>query len=287
MVSAEDNPTQILRMLRYEVDPEYIPTLGMQVVLGRNLSRRFSSDTTAAILNETAIRVLGWEKNPLGRTLTNSDNESHRVTFRVVGVVKDFHFKSLHEPISALVMTLGSTSGTVIVKAKATDLTGLLASMKAQWHTFAPEESFSYSFMDERFTQTYEAEKRLGRILYIFAGLTIFVACLGLFGLAKFTAEQRTKEVGIRKVLGASVASIVALLSKDFLKLVVVANLVAWPLAWWAMHAWLQDFAYRITLSWWAFALVGFTSLLIALTTVSVQATRSAITNPIKNLKVT
>ncbi|WP_324678496.1 ABC transporter permease [Hymenobacter sp. GOD-10R] len=286
LASGDDNPTQILRMLRYEVDPEYIPTLGMKVIMGRNLSRRFSSDTAAAILNETAVRVFGWEKNPLGRTLTNSSNEGHRSTFRVVGVVKDFHFKSLHEPISALVMTLGTASGTVIVKAKATDLTGLLASMKAQWHTFAPEEPFSYSFLDERFTQTYEAEKRLGRILYIFAGLTIFVACLGLFGLATFTAEQRTKEIGIRKVLGASVTSIVALLSKDFLKLVLVANVVAWPLAWWGMHTWLQDFAYRISLNWWTFALVGVTTLLIALATVSVQAARAGTTNPIKNLRV-
>ncbi|OUJ71856.1 ABC transporter permease [Hymenobacter crusticola] len=286
LVSTEDDPTQVLRVLRYEVDSQYVPTLGMQLLVGRNFSKRFSSDTAAAILNETAVRVFGWAKNPLGRTLTNSDNQGHKRTFRVVGVVKDFHFKSLHEPISALVMTLGAASGTVIVKAKGADLPGLLASMKAQWSRFSPEEPFTYSFLDERFTQTYEAERRLGRILYIFAGFTIFVACLGLFGLATFTAEQRTKEIGIRKVLGASVTSIVALLSKDFLKLVLLANVVAWPLAWWAMHTWLQDFAYRITLSWWLFGAVGVVALLIALITVSVQAVRAAKADPVRNLRV-
>ncbi|HEX8350998.1 MAG TPA: FtsX-like permease family protein, partial [Hymenobacter sp.] len=286
LLSTDDNPTQLLKVLRYEVDPQYIPTLGIQLIAGRNFSKRYSTDSTAVILNETAAKTFGWDKNDLGHTLSNSDNQGHKVTYHIIGVIKDFHFKSLHEPISPLIMTLSNTSGAVIVKAKASDLASLVASLKEQWIQFSPEEPFTYSFLDERFMQTYEVEKRLSRILYIFAALTIFVACLGLFGLATFMAEQRTKEIGIRKVLGASVGNIVSLLSKDFLKLVLVANLVAWPLAWWTMHRWLQDFAYRISLNWWVFALAGIVALFIALVTVSVQAVRTATTNPIQNLRV-
>ena len=286
LVSTDDNPSQLLKVLRYEVDPQYLPTLGIQLTTGRNFSARHSTDSTAVILNETAAKTFGWDKNDLSHTISNSDNQGRKVTYRVIGVIKDFHFKSLHEPITPLVMTLANSSGAVIVKVKGADVAGLVASLKEQWMKFSPEEPFSYSFLDERFMQTYEAERRLGRILYLFAGLTVLVACLGLFGLATFTAEQRTKEIGIRKVLGASVTNIVSLLSKDFLKLVVVANVVAWPLAWWAMHRWLQDFAYRINVSWWVFVLVGAVALLIALVTVSVQAVRAAAANPIKNLRV-
>lgn len=286
LVSTDDNPSQLLKVLRYEVDPQYLPTLGIQLTTGRNFSARHSTDSTAVILNETAAKTFGWDKNDLNHSISNSDNQGRKVNYRVIGVIKDFHFKSLHEPITPLVMTLANSSGAVIVKVKGADLAGLVASLKEQWTKFSPEEPFSYSFLDERFMQTYEAERNLGRILYLFAGLTVLVACLGLFGLATFTAEQRTKEIGIRKVLGASVTNIVSLLSKDFLKLVVVANVVAWPLAWWAMHRWLQDFAYRINVSWWVFVLVGAVALLIALVTVSVQAVRAAAANPIKNLRV-
>ncbi|QDA58727.1 ABC transporter permease [Hymenobacter jejuensis] len=284
-VSTDDNPSQLTKTLRYEVDPQYIPTLGIRLAAGRNFSKAFSTDTAAVILNEMAARTFGWGKNALGHTLSRSDNQGKKRTFRVIGVIRDFHFKSLHEPISPLLMTLGDNSGSVIAKVKTQDIAGLLASLKLQWSKFSPEEPFSYSFMDERFMQTYEAERKIGRILYLFAGLTIFVACLGLFGLATFTAEQRTKEIGIRKVLGASVTNIVGLLSCDFLRLVLIANLVAWPLAWWAMTKWLQDFAYRVSIGWWVFALAGVAALLIALLTVSVQAMRAAIANPVKSLR--
>ncbi|MBC6989062.1 ABC transporter permease [Hymenobacter sp. BT491] len=284
-VSTDDNPAQLTKTLRYEVDPQYIPTLGIRLAAGRNFSKAFSTDTAAVILNEMAARTFGWGKNALGHTLSRSDNQGKKRTFRVIGVIRDFHFKSLHEPISPLLMTLGDNSGSVIAKVKTQDIAGLLASLKKQWSSFVPEEPFLYSFMDERFMQTYEAERKIGRILYIFAGLTIFVACLGLFGLATFTAEQRTKEIGIRKVLGASVTNIVGLLSRDFLRLVLIANLVAWPLAWWAINKWLQDFAYRVSIGWWVFALAGVAALLIALLTVSVQATRAAIANPVKSLR--
>ncbi|UOG73041.1 ABC transporter permease [Hymenobacter tibetensis] len=285
LVSLDNDASRLMKTLRYEVDDHYIPTLGMQLVTGRNFSKRFSSDSVGIILNETAVRAFGWEKNPLDHVLSQSDNQGHKTTYRVIGVVKDFHFKSLHEPISPLVMTLGSNSGSVIVKAKTTDMAGLVASLKERWSAFSTEEPFTYSFLDERLAQTYDTERKTGRILYIFAALTVFVAYLGLFGLATFTAEQRTREIGIRKVLGASVTNIVGMLSKEFLKLVLVANLVAWPLAWLIMNNWLQNFAYRITIGWWIFAAAGLAALLVALVTVSMKAMHAATSNPIKNLR--
>ncbi|QMU26725.1 ABC transporter permease [Adhaeribacter radiodurans] len=285
MVSPEDNPAQFMKALRYEVDERYIPTLGMQVIAGRNFSKEFATDSTGIILNETAAKALGWTNNPLGQKVTHSDNEGKKVTYRVIGIVKDFHFKSLHEPISPLAMTLGNNSGTLIVKVKTQDIAGLLATAKNNWNQLTAEEPLNYAFLDERFHQTYQAEQKIGQVLGIFAGLTIFVACLGLFGLATFTAEQRTKEIGIRKVLGASVTNIIGLLSKDFLKLVLLANLIAWPLAGWLMHRWLQDFAYRINLGWWVFALAGVMALVIALFTVSFQAIKAAVANPVNSLR--
>jgi len=284
-VYPDDNTAQLIKTLRYDVDEQYIPTLGMKLAVGRNFSKDFATDSAGIILNEKAADVFGWGKNALGHTLTYANNEGLKSTYRVIGIVKNFHFKSLHEPISPLVMTLGNTSGSLIVKVKTPDITGLLATSKNLWNQLTAEEPFSYDFLDDRFKQTYQAEQKIGRVLAIFAGLTILVACLGLFGLATFTAEQRTKEIGIRKVLGASVTGIVAMLSKDFLKLVLLANLIAWPLAWWGMHQWLQDFAYHINLSWWIFGLAGVTAILIALITISFQAIKAAIANPVKSLR--
>ncbi|MBC7923675.1 MAG: ABC transporter permease, partial [Ferruginibacter sp.] len=283
-VEAEDNPSQLVKTLRYGVDHHYIPTLGMQLVAGRNFSE-LATDSTGIIINETAARTFGWAKNALDHTLTNADNQGKKTAYRVIGVVKDFHFRSLHERIAPLVMVLGGNSGALIVKVKAKDTADLLNATKNQWTQFTAEEPFTYAFLDERFEATYRSEQKAGQVVALFAGLTIFVAGLGLFGLATFTAEQRTKEIGIRKVLGASVTNIVGLLSKDFLKLVVMANLIAWPLAWWAMRRWLQDFAYRIDIEWWTFALAGTIALLIALITVSSQAIKAALASPVKSLR--
>jgi putative ABC transport system permease protein len=162
---------------------------------------------------------------------------------------------------------------------------GLLKTMGKEWTALTSELPFDYSFLDDRFKQAYETEQKTGLILGIFAGLTIFVACLGLFGLAMFTAEQRTREIGIRKVLGASVSGVASLLSRDFLRLVFLANLIAWPLAWWAMNKWLQDFAYRIRISWWVFAVAGMLALAIAVITISFQAIKAAMANPVKSLR--
>ena len=284
-VYPENSSTQLVKTLRYDVDYNYIPTLGMQMVAGRNFSKSYGTDSTGVILNETAARTLGWRKNALGHTISRTDNQGSKTTYRIIGVVKDFHFKSMHERISPLVMVLGHNSGTVIVKIKTKDISGLLASLKTQWNQLTADAPFTYSFLDERFNNTYISEQKIGRILGIFAGLTIFVACLGLFGLAMFTAEQRTKEIGVRKVLGASVGSIVGLLSKDFLKLVVIAIALASPVAWYAMNKWLQDFAYKIDISWWMFALAGLLAIGIALLTVSFQSVKAALTNPVKSLR--
>jgi putative ABC transport system permease protein len=199
-------------------------------------------------------------------------------------VVKDFNFKSLHEPITPLLMVLHPESG-LIVKVKTVDISGLLSSIKQQWEKFNTEEPFTYTFMDELYNKTYSAEQKTGRILNIFAVLTILVACLGLFGLATFTAEQRTKEIGIRKVLGASVTQVTNMLSKDFIKLVLISCIIAFPISYWAMYKWLQDFAYRINISWTVFVLAALAASTIALLTVSFQAIKAAMANPVKSLR--
>ena len=181
-------------------------------------------------------------------------------------------------------MTLKPESG-LIFKIKGTDVSGLLAAMRNKWDAFNAGEPFTYAFMDELYNKTYAAEQKTGTILNIFTLLTVFVACLGLFGLATYTAEQRTKEIGIRKVLGATVAEVTGMLSKEFIKLVLIASLVAFPVAWWAMNEWLQSFAYRINISWWVLLVAGLAALSIALLTVSFQAIKAALMNPAKSLR--
>jgi putative ABC transport system permease protein len=282
----ETRSTELIKSLRYDVDYDYIPTLGMKIVQGRNFSKQYGTDSAAIIINQTAARLMGWEVNALNRTVSHTDSDSgKKLTYAVIGVVEDFHFRSFHEPITPLVMILGKGSGTMIAKIKTQDIPSLISSLEKKWNAFKPDLPFSYSFLDDRFNETYKAEQKTGQILGLFAGLTIFVACLGLFGLATFTAEQRTKEIGVRKVLGASVAGIVALLSRDFLKLVAIALVLAAPLAWWLMDQWLQDFAYRASISWWMFALAGILSAAIALFTVSFQSIKAALMNPVKSLR--
>ncbi len=279
---------QMTRLTFFGIDPHYVPTLGIRVVAGRNFSAQFPSDSLAVLINETTARLFGWHRNAIGQTLISpampgSGNRAR--TFRVVGVVQDFHFRSLHERIAPAVMMLSDNVGAIIIKTRASNVTGLLASLKQRWTAFGTGEPFTYSFLDESYQAMYGAERNTGRILALFAALTIFVACLGLFGLATFTAEQRTKEIGVRKVLGASVASIVTLLSEDFLKLVLIAIVIASPLAYYAMHRWLQDFAYRINIEWWVFALAGLLAVGIALLTVSFQSVKAALMNPVTSLR--
>jgi putative ABC transport system permease protein len=283
-VYPDNRSQQMIKTLRYEVDDRYIPTLGMQMASGRNFSKEFGMDSSAVILNETAAVALGWKKGAEGQMISNIENGVER-SWHVIGVVKDFHFRSLHERIAPLVMVLGTGGGNLIVRTKGRNIAGLLATMKKEWDDLRGAVPFSYSFLDDRFNDTYRAEQKTGIILGIFAGLTIFVACLGLFGLATFTAEQRTKEIGIRKVLGASVAGIVSLLARDFLKLVCIAILIAGPVAWWVMNKWLEDFAYRVKIGGWVFVFAAGAAVFITLATISFRAVRAAIANPVKSLK--
>lgn len=282
----EGHDNQIMKTVEYHVDENYIPTFGMQMAAGRNFSKDFPTDSLGMIINESAAKAFGWGTlNAVGKTIIrqNSDKGTN-IPFHVIGVVKDFNFRSLHEAISPLLMTLQPEGG-LIFKIKTTDVAGLLATMKKQWDSYNTDEPFTYSFMDDLFNKTYSAEQKTGTILNIFSVLIILVASLGLFGLATYTAEQRTKEIGIRKVLGASVSQVTQMLSRDFVKLVLIASLIAFPAAWWAMNKWLQSFAYRINISWWMFVVAGVTALLIALITVSFQAVKAAMANPVKSLR--
>jgi len=284
-VFADNNSSQLVKTLRYEVDEMYLPTLGINLAAGRNFSKEFGTDSSGIIINETAAKAFGWNENALGHTLSHSDKHGVNDVYHVVGIVKDFHFRSLHERISPLVMVLQKNYGALIVKAKGRDITGLLATMKKEWTALHAEIPFSYSFLDDRFNNMYAGEQKTGIILAIFAGLTIFVACLGLFGLVTFMAEQRTKEIGIRKVLGASVTGVVKLLSRDFIKLVLIAFVIAAPIAWFIMNKWLQDFAYRINISWWVFVVAAIFAIVITLITISFRAIRAAVANPVESLR--
>lgn len=282
LVYPEDNEAQLMRTLQYGIDDQYIPTLGMKIVEGRNFTKEFASDSAGIIINEAAAKAFGWGTNAVGHRITCQIG--FKKVYKVIGVVQDFHFKSLHETISPLLMVLENNGG-LIIKVKTRDVSGLLSAMKTRWAAFGVDEPFEYAFMDELFAKTYISEQKTGTILSLFAGLTIFIACLGLFGLATFTAEQRTKEIGVRKVLGANVGQIIGLLSKDFLKLIVIACVVAFPLGYWGMNQWLQDFAYRIEISAWIFVLAGIAAIAIALLTVSFQSIKAALMNPVKSLK--
>ena len=282
----EGQNAKLTRLTYFGVDEQYLPTLGIQLAAGRGFSADFPSDSAAVLLNEAAARFFGWGRQAVGRTLTTPGAQGGAdKTYRVVGVVKDFHTRSLHEPIAPMAMLLGGNSGAILVKTRRADVAGLLASVKTKWDALGTGEPFQYAFLDEASQAMYRAEQTTGRVLLVFAGLTIFIACLGLFGLATFTAEQRTKEIGVRKVLGASVAGLVALLARDFLKPVFVALLLAAPVAWYAMNRWLEDFAYRVELEWWVFAGAGLLAVAIALLTVGFQSVKAALVNPVESLR--
>ena len=270
----------------WSVDEDYLNTLDIKVVSGRNFSTQLHTDSSAVIINETAARLLG-QKSPLNKPLYRfMDNTGKNVKrYAIVGVVKDFHFSSLRDNISPVTLYLENNYDALSIKINTKNLPALLAQIKNKWNSLAPNQHFAYSFMDQDFEATYRSEQRIGKILMIFTSLAIAIACLGLFGLAAYAAEQRTKEIGIRKVLGADVTVIVAMLSKDFIKLVLIAILISSPLAWFFMQKWLQGFAYRVNFQWWIIALAGAGAILIAFITISFQSVKSALANPIKSLK--
>ncbi|MES2647238.1 MAG: ABC transporter permease [Bacteroidota bacterium] len=266
------------------VDENYIPTLSMKMKEGRNFSKDFPSDSSGIILNEAAVKLLGF-KEPLKEKMYIPDDDRNPFAFHVVGVVKDFNFSSMHDKVGPMVIQLGPNTGSISVKINSKNIPALIKGIESKWTSMAPSQPFSYTFMDADFNNVYKAEQRTGKLFIIFSVFAIFIGCLGLFGLVSYAAEQRTKEIGIRKVLGAKVTGIVAMLSRDFAKLVLIAALIAFPVAWWAMNKWLQSFAYRIDISLWVFVIAGSIAIIIALVTVSFQAIKAAIANPIKSLK--
>jgi putative ABC transport system permease protein len=265
------------------VDYSFIPTYGINMVAGRNFSNDFATDSSGYIINEKAVAALGW-KSPaeaIDRELIYGGQKG-----KIIGVVKDFHFESLHQEIVPLVFfTNPNFLFGISIKLSGNNVASSIASVENVWKKYLPETPFAYNFVDAQFGQLYEAEQRQERIFTSFSFIAIFIACLGLFGLSAFTISQRVKEIGIRKVLGADVQTIVLLLSKDFLKLVIVAAIIAFPVAWFAMHQWLNDFAYRISIPWWIFLFAGIVSAIIAFITISFQEIKAALANPVKNLR--
>jgi putative ABC transport system permease protein len=266
------------------VDENYIPALGMQIEKGRNFSPDYKTDSTGIILNETAAKMLGL-KEPLTAQLYRPTENYRSTAFHVIGIVKDFNFSTMHEKVGPLVMELGNYGRNMAIRINTKNMPSLINQIKNKWNSMAPGVPFSYTFMDNDFNNLYHAEQQTGKLFITFAAFAIFIACLGLFGLVTYAAEQRTKEIGIRKVLGAGVGRIVAMLSKEFVRLVLFASLIGFPLAWWAMDQWLQSFAYRINISWWVFLIAGCTIMIIALVTISLQTIKAAIANPVKSLR--
>ncbi|RAJ97622.1 putative ABC transport system permease protein [Larkinella arboricola] len=273
---------------KFLIDEDYLKTLEIKLLAGRNFSESFKSDLWEAVLiNETLVKQLGWKK-PIGKRVKYFiDAEKNTAEARVVGVVKDFHIYSLQHKIEPLVlqMPVPADKDNVYLRIQPDKVTEALGHIRSVYRTFDPASTPEFHFLDENFSRQYQAERKQGQILLTFTVLAVFIACLGLFGLAAFAAEQRTKEIGVRKVLGASVASIVALLSRDFLKLVAVAIVLATPIAWYVMSQWLQSFEYRLDPAWWVFALAGLVSIFVALLTVCFQGIRAALANPVKSLR--
>ncbi|MVM29123.1 FtsX-like permease family protein [Spirosoma sp. HMF4905] len=269
----------------YFVDEDYLPTLGMSLALGRNFSKAFPSDSSAVLINEAAVRAYGF-KTPIGQQLsiTGDGSEGSKRTYTVVGVVKDFHFESMHQRIAPLVMFYGGDNSQLALRIQTDDVPRLLTTIEKRWKA-ETGNPFVYSFLNERFNTLYQSEQRIGQLFGVFAGLAVLISCLGLFGLAALTTHQRTKEIGVRKVLGASVTSIVTLLLANYLRLILIALVIASPIARYTMSQWLGDFAYKINVEWWVFAVAGGLAIGVAILTVSYQAIKAALMNPVKSLR--
>jgi len=275
------------------VDDQFAAVLNIQLKEGRFFSKEFLTDSLAVVLNEKAVEELGL-KNPIGARLTTT-NENFNAPggasyyYTVVGVIKDFHFMSLRQKITPLVFAnaskFGDVSPVTAVRIKADNFAAALISIERLWKQFVPERPFHYDFLDRTLANQYQAEQTTQRIFTIFSVLAIFIACIGLLGLAAYATQLRVREISIRKILGASAGSIIGMLSKDFLKLIIISFVVAFPLAWWGMHEWLQNFAYRTAISWWIFILAGSIAAMIALLTISFQAIKAALANPVNSLR--
>jgi len=260
---------------------DFVKTMRLQLKEGRDFSKDFGTDSTAFILNETAVKRIGY-KDPVGQSVTWGNRSG-----KIIGVIKDFHFNSMHEAIGPLIVRLDEnwTWGTILIRTKTGKTKDAIAGLEKLCKGLNPNFPFTYQFSDQEFTKLYKSEQIVSKLANYFAFLAILISCLGLFGMATFTAAQRTKEIGVRKVLGASVPNIVALFSGNFLKLVAIAILVAFPVAWLAMKQWLLNFTYRIDMEWWVFVMAGAITICIAILTVSYQSIKAAIANPVKSLR--
>jgi putative ABC transport system permease protein len=274
----------------WAVDRDYVPTMGMEIKQGRNFSPDFPSDSTAIIINESAVKHFGF-KEPVGEEIMtfafepDSFEARKHTTATVIGVVEDFHFESLKENITPLSLRLGHSNWSMAVRFQSENTAEVVDHLKKTWNAFNPEKPFEFNFLDEAFGNMYASEKRLGSIFGIFAGLAIVIACLGLFALTAFTAEQRTKEIGIRKVLGASVSSIVYLLSKEFAKLILIAFVLSAPLAWFAVEWWLKNYTYKIEIGFVVYLMAGALAFVVAWLTMSYQSIKAATANPVTSLR--
>ena len=285
--NGEQQVIKDINLASFIIDYDFVPTLKIQVLKGRNFSRDFS-DSLSVILNEEAAKQIGW-KDAIGQRIQYPGGNNEWYT--VIGIAKDFNVQSLQTAMTPFALFHTSSKsydlGTsfMLVRMKPGDISNTLVKIEGKWKTFVSGEPFDYNFLDASFDALYRSEQRMGSIFGIFTALSLFIACLGLFGLSAYIAERRIKEIGVRKVLGASVPGVVTLLSKDFLKLTLVAAVIAFPIAWWWMNKWLEDFAYRININWTVFLVAGLCTLLIALLTVSFQAIKAAIANPVKSLR--
>jgi putative ABC transport system permease protein len=272
------------------VDQDFVSTYSIPIVAGRNFSRAYATDTTSFLLNVAATQALGV-RHP--QDIVGKNFRYGKVLGKVIGVMADINFESLHQAIVPLVLILpdnkdaANAFGRISIKIAGNkdNITAALGHLEKTWKTYLPEVPFDYNFLDEKFQQLYQSEERQGTLFTVFSGIAIFIACLGLLGLSSFSISQRIKEIGIRKVLGASTTGLVRLLSVDFLRLIALAALIAFPIAWFAMHNWLSDFAYRISIQWWVFALAGLLAAVVALVTISFQALKAALANPVKSLR--
>ncbi|MES1220349.1 MAG: FtsX-like permease family protein, partial [Bacteroidota bacterium] len=260
---------------------DFVKTMKLQLKDGRDFSKDYSSDSVGFLLNETAVNRIGF-KNAVGQTMVWGNHPG-----KVIGVLKDFHFNSMHQNIDPLIVRLDENWpwGTILVRTKAGKTKEAIAGLDKLCKTLNPKFPFTYQFSDLEFSKLYRSEEIVSQLANYFAVIAVFISCLGLFGLATFTAAQRTKEIGVRKVLGASVPDIVTMLSNNFLRLVLLSILIAFPIAWFAMNKWLQNFAYKINIDWWVFAIAGAATILIALITVSYQSIKAAMANPVKSLR--
>jgi len=279
-LKGDDISTSLYSMF---IDTTYADTYNMKLAAGRFFSPQIPTDTTKSVMvNEAAVRTFGWKtaENAIGKRFGKGDDARY-----VIGVVKDFNFESLHKPVDALLIRYTKVGSSLSLKIDGRHIDEAINHLKKTWQSMVPDVPLVYSFVDESIGRQYGNEQKMQGIFYGFAILSLLIACLGLFGLSIFVVERKIKEIAIRKVLGASIPGIVGLLSKDFLKLVIIAAIIATPLAFYFMHQWLQDFAYRVNIGWWVFAASGIVALLIALVTISVKAIKAAMGNPVKSLR--